>query len=93
METVDKLQRDQSRVISEMLAHKTRLETGDSFTAGQILQHSDNHDRRAGVPDIPQSFSAGITADDDVQAVGLHESPEILYGEDLAEPPGPGVET
>jgi len=94
MGTIDTLQRDQSRIITEMLASKTRLETGDSFTAGQILQHSENHDRRSSAPEIPQSFKAGIPAEEDnVAAMGLHESPEVVFGEDIGDVPRPGVET
>jgi len=94
MNTIDTLQRDQSLIISQMLAAKSRYETGDAFTAGQILQQADNHDRRAGTPDIPQSFKAGVPVEEnDVAALGLDESPEMVYGDDIGDVPGPGVET
>jgi len=81
-----KSQRDHSTIVSEMLAHKTRLETGNDFLAGQMLQHSNAHDFRAAPPAEP----ARPPEPDPPQ--GPHESPELMFGEDLDEmtPPGQG---
>lgn len=85
---LDKSQRDHATIVSEMLAHKTLTETGNQFLAGQMLQHSNAHDFRAAPPIEP------IRPPEPEPTQGPHDSPELMFGEDLDEmtPPGRGEE-
>ena len=90
MDQTESMQRDHSSIVSEVMASGVAKETGDNFTAAQMLKHSDNHDhRKEYTPPIPQSFMPEVE-----EAIGPHISPDVLYGDtDDMEPPIPGEET
>jgi hypothetical protein len=89
MNQTESMQRDHTMIVSELLASNTIKETGDQFTAGQMLSHSNAHDMRKHQPPIPQSFQPD---QDDI--MGPHVSPEIQYGleDDFMAAPRPGEE-
>jgi hypothetical protein len=92
LDTIDKFQRDHSREATEKLAHKTRVETGDHMTAGQLLQHSNAYDIRAGqtVGTSFQGAEVPTMEDEEIdqeQVMGAHQEAERLYGDK-----GPGGE-
>jgi len=84
-------QRDQNAIVSELLAHRTLAETGNQFIAGQMLQHSNAHDMRAGQPRETYG-EPPIDEEDELPITGPHESPEIMYGDDEMQVPLPGEE-
>ena len=89
MNQTESMQHDHTMIVSELLASNTVKETGDQFTAGNIMGHSNAHDMRKQAPPIPESFRP-----DQEEIAGPHESPTVQYGlDDEMEPPGPGEET
>jgi hypothetical protein len=89
MTQTESMQRDHTMIVSELLASNTVKETGDQFTAGQMLGHSNAHDIRKHQPPIPKSFQPDMD-----ELMGPHISPEVQYGMDDDEmtPPRPGEE-
>lgn len=81
------LQKDQTTIISELLAHRTLAETGNYHIAGQMLSHSNAHDER----DLGNVY-APPEPDNELPIQGPHVSPELMFGEEGEEPPLPGQE-
>lgn len=92
MEIVSQLrhmQQSQTAVISELLAHKTLAETGNMHVAGQMLQHSDALSWRQQMAQAhPEN---DVQPSEEELPMGVHDSPEILFGEE-EEVPLPGDE-
>ncbi|MFH0981819.1 MAG: hypothetical protein V2A79_09800 [Planctomycetota bacterium] len=61
---LEKAQRDQSVIVSELLAHRTLAETGNQAIAAQILAHSNAHGARTEVPVVwtPEPARADLQA-------------------------------
>jgi hypothetical protein len=93
LDQLDRASRSQVTIISELLAHKTMVTTGDKFIAGQMLQHSNAADFRAAVAQPPMRVPP-VDKPPEPQAQGPHVNLEELYGGDEEDlnVPKPGEE-
>jgi hypothetical protein len=88
MAQVERMQRDQSNIVGELIAHRTLAETGNAQIAGQMLAHSNAHDVRA---EIPEVFAPPAETPDPEIPAAPHVSPEVVFGEEeIGAPPLPG---
>ena len=86
---LERLQRTQSMVIRDLIALRTRTDTGDTALANQQLIHSNAHDTR--MNDMP--WTPPMDGNEEVIIPqGPHISPEIMFGDDDTQPPFPGEE-
>jgi hypothetical protein len=82
LRSLAQLSRDQSSLVSELVAHRTMADTGNYQLAANVLQHSDAHDHRQ-VPRIhvPEPVEEKLP-------LAPNQSPEFRMADDLL-PEGP----
>lgn len=82
MRFLEKAQRDQSVIVSELLAHRTLAETGNQVIAGQILAHSNAHAARTEMPQVwtpPQPEREELQPhESNTMEIGVDEDMEVL---------------
>lgn len=77
MGSLERLQHDTHSIVSELLASRTLADTGNYHLAGDLLRHSDAHDRRGASPfTVP-------AAPEPPFPVALHESPQYELADDM----------
>jgi hypothetical protein len=79
-----KIQRDQNMILSQVLAVRVFKETGARDIAMGLLQHSNNFDLRANLPNQPAPVAPEPAEPIDI--LGPHESPSLQFGDDDSAP-------